>query len=313
MGKPAARVTDMHTCPMVTPGTPPVPHAGGPILPPGCPTVLIGGLPAARVGDMATCVGPPDSIVMGSPTVLIGGMMAARLGDPTSHGGVIVMGLPTVLIGEAGGAAAGQVQRKTITERSANRVQAPTSSGPETGAPAPSPATGGSSGSSLGSGRPPRAARSRARNRARLASCLRSRRPGGNRTGILVAGVSTTAAASASRRLLKAAIGERFHFKVSGVAERKLAQALGKTAAKRVGHAAGIVVGVGFDLGWRALVEKKPITWRSVVVSAAKVVASTAMGAAATFVGGPVAGYAVAVVTSALLDSIDDSYGWSGD
>ncbi len=100
MGKPAARVSDMHTCPMVTPGVPPVPHVGGPILPPGCPTVLIGGLPAARVFDMATCVGPPDTIAPpGSPTVLIGGMPAARMGDMTMHGGVIAVGLPTVLIG----------------------------------------------------------------------------------------------------------------------------------------------------------------------------------------------------------------------
>ena len=97
---PAARLTDMHTCPLVNPG--PVPHVGGPILPPCCPTVLIGMLPAARVGDMATCVGPPDAIAMGSPTVLIGGMMAARMGDPTVHGGVIVAGFPTVLIGIPG-------------------------------------------------------------------------------------------------------------------------------------------------------------------------------------------------------------------
>lgn len=94
---PAARATDMHTCPMVNPG--PVPHVGGPILPPGCPTVLIGFLPAARVGDMATCVGPPDVIVKGSATVLTGFMPQARQGDQTAHGGVIVMGLPTVLIG----------------------------------------------------------------------------------------------------------------------------------------------------------------------------------------------------------------------
>ena len=97
---PAARVSDMHTCPMVSPG--PVPHVGGPILPAGCPTVLIGFMPAARVGDMCVCVGPPDSIAMGSPTVLIGNMMAARLGDPTIHGGVIVMGFPQVIIGETG-------------------------------------------------------------------------------------------------------------------------------------------------------------------------------------------------------------------
>ena len=93
---PAARVTDMHTCPMVT-GV--VPHVGGPILPPGEPTVLIGFMPAARLGDMLTCVGPPDTIAMGSSTVMIGYMPAARLGDPTIHGGVIVLGCPTVMIG----------------------------------------------------------------------------------------------------------------------------------------------------------------------------------------------------------------------
>lgn len=96
MGMPAARATDMHVCPMVT-GV--VPHVGGPILPPCCPTVLIGALPAARVSDMATCVGPPDMIALGSFTVLIGGLAAARLGDLTVHGGVIVVGWPTVLIG----------------------------------------------------------------------------------------------------------------------------------------------------------------------------------------------------------------------
>jgi uncharacterized Zn-binding protein involved in type VI secretion len=100
MGMPAARVGDMHVCPMVTPGVPPVPHVGGPILPPGCPTVLIGGQPAARMGDMAVCVGPPDVIVKGDPTVLIGGQPAARMGDSTAHGGTIVMGFPTVLIGK---------------------------------------------------------------------------------------------------------------------------------------------------------------------------------------------------------------------
>ena len=95
---PAARVGDMHTCPEVEPG--PVPHVGGPILPPGCPTVLIGGQPAARVTDMCTCVGPPDSIAVGSPTVMIGNLMAARLGDETDHGGVIIVGCPTVMIGD---------------------------------------------------------------------------------------------------------------------------------------------------------------------------------------------------------------------
>ena len=93
---PAARVTDMHVCPMVT-GV--VPHVGGPILPPGEPTVLIGMLPAARVTDMLTCVGPPDAIAMGSQTVMIGNLPAARLGDQTAHGGVIVLGCPTVIIG----------------------------------------------------------------------------------------------------------------------------------------------------------------------------------------------------------------------
>jgi uncharacterized Zn-binding protein involved in type VI secretion len=96
---PAARITDMHVCPMVTPGIPPVPHVGGPVIGPCVPTVLIGMLPAAVIGDNCECVGPPDSIVMGSTTVLIGGKPAARMGDSTAHGGSIVMGLPTVLIG----------------------------------------------------------------------------------------------------------------------------------------------------------------------------------------------------------------------
>ncbi len=95
---PAARISDMHTCPMVTPGTPPIPHVGGPISM-GYPTVMIGFMPAARVGDMAVCVGPPDVIAMGSTTVMIGFMPAARMGDSTAHGGAIVAGFPTVLIG----------------------------------------------------------------------------------------------------------------------------------------------------------------------------------------------------------------------
>jgi uncharacterized Zn-binding protein involved in type VI secretion len=96
MGMPAARVSDMHVCPMFTG---PVPHVGGPILPPGGLLVLIGSLPAARATDMAVCVGPPDTIAMGSPTVLIGGLPAARVLDPTAHGGMIVGMCPTVLIG----------------------------------------------------------------------------------------------------------------------------------------------------------------------------------------------------------------------
>lgn len=99
MGQPAARLTDMHVCPMVTPSVPPIPHVGGPILPPCAVTVLIGGMPAARVGDMALCVGPPDVIALGSMTVLIMGQPAARMGDMTAHGGSIVIGMPTVLIG----------------------------------------------------------------------------------------------------------------------------------------------------------------------------------------------------------------------
>jgi uncharacterized Zn-binding protein involved in type VI secretion len=86
----------MHTCPMANG---PVPHVGGPIMPPGAITVLIGGMPAARVGDMCVCVGPPDSIVKGSATVMIKGMPAARMGDMTAHGGAIVLGYPTVNIG----------------------------------------------------------------------------------------------------------------------------------------------------------------------------------------------------------------------
>jgi uncharacterized Zn-binding protein involved in type VI secretion len=106
MGKPAARIGDMHTCPMVT-GL--VPHVGGPIIGPGVPTVLIGGMPAAVMGDIVTCTGPPDTIIMGSAGVFIGGKPAARLGDPTAHGGVIVVGCTTVLIGEVSPGGAGTV------------------------------------------------------------------------------------------------------------------------------------------------------------------------------------------------------------
>ena len=99
MSQPAARTGDMHICPMLTPGLPPIPHVGGPVVGPGCPTVLIGGMPAAVVGDMCVCVGPPDVIAMGSTTVLIGGKPSARMGDTTAHGGAIMAGFPTVLIG----------------------------------------------------------------------------------------------------------------------------------------------------------------------------------------------------------------------
>jgi uncharacterized Zn-binding protein involved in type VI secretion len=96
MGQPAARVTDMQVCPLVT-GV--VPHVGGPITL-GCFTVLVGAMPQARISDMHTCVGPPGIIALGSPTVLIGGMPASRVGDSTAHGGAVVgPGAPTVLIG----------------------------------------------------------------------------------------------------------------------------------------------------------------------------------------------------------------------
>src|SRR5262245_46144013 len=94
---PASRLTDMHTCPMLTG---PVPHVGGPISGPGAiPPVLIGGMPASVMGDMCVCVGPPDSIVKGSATVLIAKTPAVRMGDNTAHGGVIILGCPTVMIG----------------------------------------------------------------------------------------------------------------------------------------------------------------------------------------------------------------------
>lgn len=96
---PAARLTDIHTCPAETPGVPPIPHVGGPIAGPGCASVLIGRLPAACLGDMAVCVGPPDTIVKASSSVMIGGRPAARMGDSTAHGGTIVIGHLTVLIG----------------------------------------------------------------------------------------------------------------------------------------------------------------------------------------------------------------------
>jgi uncharacterized Zn-binding protein involved in type VI secretion len=91
----AARITDMHVCPLSSPN----PHVGGPILPPGAVTVLIGGLPAATVGDLCVCTGLTDTIIIGSATVLIGGKPAARMGDSTAHGGSIVLGCFTVLIG----------------------------------------------------------------------------------------------------------------------------------------------------------------------------------------------------------------------
>jgi uncharacterized Zn-binding protein involved in type VI secretion len=96
---PAARLSDMHLCPMLSPAVPPIPHVGGPILGPGTPNVLVGGMPAACLGDSCICVGPPDSIIKGSATVLIGNKPSARMGDNTAHGGSIALGCPLVLIG----------------------------------------------------------------------------------------------------------------------------------------------------------------------------------------------------------------------
>lgn len=100
MGMPAARVGDMHVCPMQTPAVVPIPHVGGPILPPCAITVLVGGMPQARVSDLCVCVGPPDVIVKASLGVYVCGLPAARIGDLTAHGGTIVAGMPTVLIGD---------------------------------------------------------------------------------------------------------------------------------------------------------------------------------------------------------------------
>lgn len=96
---PAARITDMHVCPMVTPGVPPIPHVGGPVVSPGAPTVMVAMLPAATIGSMCVCVGPPDSVIKGSATVMMGSKPAARMLDNTAHGGMIVAGAPTVLVG----------------------------------------------------------------------------------------------------------------------------------------------------------------------------------------------------------------------
>ena len=115
MGKPAARIGDFHACPMVTPGLPPIPHVGGPVIM-GSPNVLTGSIPQARVGDNCVCVGPPDVIVMGSTGVFVNNMPAARVGDQTAHGGMIAVGLPTVLIGDGGGGGAGAMPSASATE-----------------------------------------------------------------------------------------------------------------------------------------------------------------------------------------------------
>lgn len=119
---PAARVGDLHLCPMVTPGTPPVPHVGGPIIPSCSPNVITGFMPQARVTDKCICVGPLDAIVAGSPTVLVNGLQAARISDMTTHGGAISTGFPTVLIGVGGGgtAAGGSGLAFAVAQAAAN-------------------------------------------------------------------------------------------------------------------------------------------------------------------------------------------------
>tara|TARA_R110000787_G_scaffold35508_1_gene91167 strand:- start:8 stop:307 length:300 start_codon:yes stop_codon:yes gene_type:complete len=96
---PASRLGDMHVCPMVTPGVPPIPHVGGPITGPGAPTVLVGKIPGSVIGDVCVCVGPPDAVAKGSATVMMCKKPSTRMGDMSAHGGSIVVGLPTVMVG----------------------------------------------------------------------------------------------------------------------------------------------------------------------------------------------------------------------
>jgi uncharacterized Zn-binding protein involved in type VI secretion len=97
---PAAFLICMHQCPLQTViGPVTIPHVGGPILGPCSSNVKIGGLPAAKVGDVAFCIGPPDRLIKGSQTVKINGQPAVRMGDKTAHGGTVLMGHPLVWIG----------------------------------------------------------------------------------------------------------------------------------------------------------------------------------------------------------------------
>ena len=105
-GMPAARVGDMHVCPMLNPGVPPPPHVGGPVAL-GSPLVLIGGMPAARMGDMATCAGPPDTIAMGCPTVLIGEAGGSGGGGGGGAVAAAKAGAHSALVGEPGPEAEG--------------------------------------------------------------------------------------------------------------------------------------------------------------------------------------------------------------
>ena len=108
MFAPIARLTDMHLCPMATPAVVPIPHVGGPVVGPGAPTVMAGGMPVSVVGDMAICVGPPDVLTTGSPTVMAMGRPVVRVGDPTAHLGAVIVGLPSVMVGDSGGAGSSQ-------------------------------------------------------------------------------------------------------------------------------------------------------------------------------------------------------------
>lgn len=114
MPGPAATISSMHVCPMVTPGTPPIPHVGGPVTGPGVPTVLIGGKPASVLGDLCICSGPPDTVAVGVANVLIGGKPAATIGSLTAHGGTITVGVPTVLIGTGPGSVKAVLPLKKI-------------------------------------------------------------------------------------------------------------------------------------------------------------------------------------------------------
>lgn len=120
---PAARLTDMHVCPMQTPAVVPIPHVGGPIVL-GSFTVFTGMLPQARVSDMLICVGPPDIIAKGSAGVFVNCLPAARLGDTTAHGGTIVGGFPMVMIGESGNASVNNKQNDNKQPDKANTRKA---------------------------------------------------------------------------------------------------------------------------------------------------------------------------------------------
>ncbi len=108
MFSPIARITDLHICPMQTPAVVPIPHVGGPVVGPGMPTVMAGGIPVSVLGDMAICVGPPDVMIVGAFTVLAGGKPIVRITDVTAHGGMVIVGLPTVLVGDSGGGGSSQ-------------------------------------------------------------------------------------------------------------------------------------------------------------------------------------------------------------